>query len=95
MKSPEFVSWETKAAAGDSDAIDKVKRYRIRPGEELYDIIADPYEWNNLANDPKLVSVKAELRKQLDAWMKASGDKGQQTEVEAFEHQRRKRKKKK
>lgn len=95
MKSPEFLSWKVKADAGDSDAADKIKRYRVRPGEELYDITADPYEWNNLANDPKLASVKAELRKQLEAWMKASGDKGQQTEVEAFEHQVRKRRKKK
>ena len=95
MKSPEFVSWEAKAATGDSDAADKIKRYRVRPGEELYDITADPYEWNNLASDPKLASVKAELRKRLESWMEASGDKGQQTEVEAFEHQARKKKKKK
>ena len=95
MKSPEFVSWEAKASSGDPDAKDKVKRYRVRSGEELYDVTADPYEWKNLASDPELASVKAGLRKQLEAWMKASGDKGEQTEVEAFEHQRRKKGKKK
>ncbi len=95
VQSPEFRSWEVKAAAGDADAIDKVQRYRHRSGEELYDIQTDPYEWNNLAEDPGLASVKAKLRGKLESWMQASGDKGQQTEVEAFEHQVRKRKKKK
>ncbi|NOX99994.1 MAG: sulfatase [Verrucomicrobia bacterium] len=95
MESPEFLSWETKAAAGDADAADKVKRYRVRPGEELYDITKDPYEWNNLANDPSLASVKAELRSKLQNWMESNGDKGQQTELQAFEHQVKKRQKKK
>ncbi len=86
MKSPEFLSWKVKADAGDSDAADKIKRYQVRAGEELFDINEDPYEWNNRANDPKLASIKAKLGKQLEAWMKASGDKGQQTEVEAYEY---------
>lgn len=34
-------------------------------GEELYDHDADPFEWTNLANDPKVADVKAELTKRL------------------------------
>jgi len=34
-------------------------------GEELYDHEADPQEWKNLAKDPKLQSVIAELRSHL------------------------------
>lgn len=30
-------------------------------GEELYDEVADPYEWHNLAGDPKLAEVKRQL----------------------------------
>lgn len=94
-ESPEFCSWETKAATGDTDAADKVKRYRVRPSEELYDMSNDVYEWNNLADDANLASVKVKLRGKLEAWMKASGDKGQQTELRALEHQVSKRRKKK
>ena len=48
-------------------------------GEELYDHDADPLEWKNLASDPKLASVKAELAQSLpktnieDAPAKAGG----------------------
>ena len=36
-------------------------------GEELYDHDADPYEWTNLAGDPKFAGPKTELRKLLPA----------------------------
>lgn len=88
-----FKSWRNKAA-GSPDAADKVRRYEHRPGEELYDMTKDPYEWNNLADDPDFSQVKAELKATLLAWMKACGDKGQQTELEARRHQGRGRKRK-
>lgn len=34
-------------------------------GEELYDHDADPYEWTNLAGDPRHAATKAELRAKL------------------------------
>ena len=95
MKTNEFLSWEKKAAQGDKDAAEKVKRYRVRPGVELYDIKADPHEWENLAGRADLADIQAELRSKLEAWMKSSGDKGQQTEEEAFDHQTKGRKNKK
>ncbi|MDP7277118.1 MAG: sulfatase [Planctomycetaceae bacterium] len=93
MKSSIFRSWEAKARGGDSDAREKVRRYRQRPAEELYDIATDPHEWHNLAADPKLAAVKARLKARLQRWMKAQGDRGQQTEREALDHQARRRKK--
>jgi len=83
-----FQSWQDKAAT-DPDAADKVSRYQHRPGEELYDMTTDWYEWNNLADNPDYAQVKADLRERLLAWMDAMGDKGQQTELEALEHQSR------
>ena len=93
-KSAIFSSWRAKAES-DADAAEKVRRYENRPGEELYDVVKDPYEWNNLADDPACAETKAKLRKKLLAWMKACGDKGQQTELEAREHQGAGRRKKK
>ncbi|MCH9653779.1 MAG: sulfatase [Planctomycetes bacterium] len=88
MLSPEFKSWETKAATGDADAAEKVRRYKNRPGVELYDITKDPTEWNNLAGKPEYASVQAELKAELEAWMKRCGDKGQQTELDAYKRTR-------
>jgi len=85
-KSSVFQSWREKATT-DADAADKVRRYEHRPGEELYDITKDPFEWTNLADDPAYAKVKTELRRQLTDWMQANGDKGQQTELEAEHHQ--------
>ncbi len=86
-----FKSWIEKAEAGDADAADKVKRYHYRAGEELYRIGDDPYEWNNLADDPQYAEVKQQLRRQLQQWMDDQGDLGQQTELDAPKHQNRNR----
>jgi len=40
----------------------------------LYDLQADPYEQNNLVSDPKLASVRDELRERLVARMIAAGE---------------------
>jgi uncharacterized sulfatase len=93
VKLPSFVSWKKKAVAGDAVAAEVVRRYEHRPAEELYDVTQDTLEWTNLADDPELAEAKAELKNQLAIWMKAQGDKGVQTEMEALEHQGRNRKK--
>jgi uncharacterized sulfatase len=81
-----YDSWRKKAQS-DADAADKIRRYENRPAEELYDVVKDKYEWNNLADDPKYAKVKSQLKAKLYKWMDQQGDKGQQTELEAFEHQ--------
>ena len=83
-----YASWRKKAQT-DPDAAEKIRRYENRPAEELYDVVKDQYEWNNLAGDPKYAKVKKQLREKLYAWMEQQGDKGQATEMEAFEHQGR------
>lgn len=79
-------SW-IKATKTDDRAQELVTRYQKRPGEELYDRIADPYQMNNLAGDPRYSKILAELSGKLDKWMESQGDKGNITELEAFEHQ--------
>ena len=53
----------------------KYNRY-IHHGEELYDLVNDPYELHNLANDPGHAERKAELAVRLKGWMEAHGDTG-------------------
>ena len=39
------------------------------PLEQLYDLVFDPNEVNNVLEDPRYADVLAELRGHLDAWM--------------------------
>jgi uncharacterized sulfatase len=86
-----FTSWVRKADAGDTTSRAMVDHYLHRSEYELYDVKVDPFETRNLADDPALAEVKADLRKNLEAWMKQQGDKGQATEMEALKHQTLKR----
>jgi arylsulfatase A-like enzyme len=45
-----------------------------KPEEELYDCDADPYQFNNLADDPRYKKKLEELRKAFDQWMNDVGD---------------------
>jgi uncharacterized sulfatase len=83
-------SWVEKATT-DADAARKVGMYVRRPAEELYDLEKDPYELNNLAADQKYRALMDSLKKQLLAWMDQQGDKGIETEMQAFERQERKK----
>jgi N-sulfoglucosamine sulfohydrolase len=53
-----------------------VKRYQLRPPEVLYHTASDPYEMNNLAEDPDQQTRKKALGKELLRWMKEEGDPG-------------------
>lgn len=81
-----FDSWKA-AAKTDEEAASLVHRYQFRPGEELYDIVEDPYELKNLAGDPAHADTLARMSGKLDAWMQDQGDRGQATELEAKKHQ--------
>ncbi len=43
--------------------------------EELYDVVNDPYQLNNLAANPELTSLKAEMKAKLLEWMESTGDR--------------------
>jgi arylsulfatase A-like enzyme len=44
------------------------------PREELFDLILDPDEGNNLAGEPAFEHVRAELRERLETWMRDTDD---------------------
>jgi hypothetical protein len=47
-----------------------------KPLEELFDTQTDPYEFNNLANDPTYAVKLKELRREHEKWIKQYGDLG-------------------
>jgi N-sulfoglucosamine sulfohydrolase len=47
-----------------------------KPDEELYDLENDPYELNNLAENPEYQDKLQELRQKLVEWQEKYGDKG-------------------
>ncbi len=49
-------------------------RERSRPLEQLYDLIFDPNESNNMANDLSVAVVLEEMRTRLDDWMYDTND---------------------
>jgi N-sulfoglucosamine sulfohydrolase len=81
-------SWRADARTNPALAA-RVAWLSHRPGEELYDVEADPFETRNLAGDPKLAAVQAKLRRELDAWMAQQGDQGMETELAALSRQPR------
>ena len=56
-----------------------------RPEEELYDINADPWEVNSLADDSAYTDVLEQMRGALDAWIDEVGDMGATPEDEMVE----------
>ncbi|MFY9256670.1 MAG: sulfatase [Fuerstiella sp.] len=70
--------------AGKLNDVQKLHLREVRPPEELYDTIADPYEIHNLADDPDHAEVLAKMRQQLNDWMERTGDQGQQPETAAM-----------
>lgn len=81
-------SWKQKASTDDF-AAKRVRMFQYRPAEELYDLIKDPYELNNLADKPTHQKLLASLGKKLDAWMKQQGDRGMEAEMAVPLHKNR------
>jgi len=50
------------------------ERMQNPPEFEFYDLKNDPYEWNNLAGDPKYIEVFERLKKKLKEWQIETSD---------------------
>lgn len=66
--------------AGKLNEVQELLFRQVRPAEELYDILADPHEINNLAADPAYAKQLKQMRGELDAWMERTDDKGRHGE---------------
>jgi len=79
-----FAEWKARAAAGDAHAAARVAAHSTRPPVELYDIQNDPLETENLAAADEHAATIARLQTQLEEWMRSQGDRGLETEMDAY-----------
>ena len=70
-----WLSWKT-VGKNDPTAAALVKRYHERPKEELYDVEADPWQFKNLAGDPRHAEQLKSMRERLTNWMRMQRDEG-------------------
>ena len=68
----------------EKGSLDDVQQTLVEsmPEEELYNLKKDPYELNNLANDPETSDRLISLRKELDNWMQSIRDQGMNEDSE-------------
>ena len=59
------------------------ERTEPRPAEELYDVVGDPDEFVNLADDPQYADAKADLAARMEQWMQDTDDHALRGEVPA------------
>ena len=79
-----YHSWKAKGEQGDAFAMERFEHYQRRPEYELYDLQADPYELENLADSPDYQKIQERLKAQVVAWMKQQSDQGKLTEFDAL-----------
>lgn len=72
-------------AAGKLNEIQAAWLHPHKPEEELYDLNDDPYELNNLADDPDYQEVLTQYRQLLMSWMSDSNDLGRVDERSLIE----------
>ena len=81
--SPKGLFAEWKRVTQNTPMHDYVMKYVKKPEFELYNILDDPYEINNLAVDPSYSGLIEKYKLELKKWMTQQGDKGHETEMEA------------
>ena len=79
----EFVKVMKQLQAGNElDATQSRFMSMERPAEELYNIREDPFELNNLADDPDHSEIREKYAGILDQWIEETDDQGQYPESE-------------
>jgi len=75
-----WANW-LESAETDTKAKWLVDRFVKRPAIEFYDMKKDPWELNNLADYIKYKNRIAEMKLELDKWMREQGDTGKEMDV--------------
>ncbi len=74
-RAPSIRSWEQAYLNGECNETQSIF-WNPKPSEELYDTENDPWEVNNLANDPQYAEVLKKMRKANRHWMVRIRDTG-------------------
>jgi len=74
-RAPSMRAWEKAYLNGECNQEQK-RFFETKPFEELYDRATDPWEVNNLADDPSYADVLAELREATLDWQLSIRDAG-------------------
>ena len=82
---PTMQEWRRLAAEDKLEGPQKLFFQETKPVEELYDILVDPHEVNNLADDPEYKDDLIRMRHVLDNWMVEIKDLGHIPEEELIE----------
>jgi N-sulfoglucosamine sulfohydrolase len=70
----EFATARSAIAAGPADVREAYALIERPPRDELYDLVADPCEFHNLAADPSHQAVRNELALALSHWREETSD---------------------
>ncbi|MEX0778766.1 MAG: sulfatase-like hydrolase/transferase [Balneolales bacterium] len=74
-RAPSTQSWEKTCKSGGCNDVQNIF-WNTKPVEELYDTENDPWEVNNLAEDPEYLPVVERMRKANQDWMVKIKDSG-------------------
>jgi N-sulfoglucosamine sulfohydrolase len=75
---------EAASTAADSA---RVAMYQVRPEFEFYDLLHDPFELDNQADNEDYDDIMQDMYAALKGWMASQGDLGHETEMRATERQ--------
>jgi len=81
FRAPSAQAWEDAFKAGQTNEVQS-RFFLEKPLEELYDTENDPWEINNLAEDPDYADVLARMREAQTYWMREVRDAGLIPETE-------------
>jgi uncharacterized sulfatase len=84
-KMPIMQEWRRLHAEGRLAGAQKLFFQHPKPLEELYDLVTDPYEVNNLADSSQHQQILKRMRSALEKWIKETGDLGGLDEDELIE----------
>ncbi|MBR9777438.1 MAG: sulfatase-like hydrolase/transferase [Cytophagales bacterium] len=84
FRAPSIRSWQAAFKAGELNPIQSAF-WNTKPAEELYDTENDPWEVNNLANDPEYREVLERMRGAAKEWMLEIHDTGFIPEAELID----------